>query len=151
MAPPDRKFFAQRAEALNYEVDAFLKALDKAPVLSLRKIEIRTGIHVWIGGDGGGHGCGFAPPRRSEAHARTQQTNLLSLAEDAERARIHADAANRAKSDFLANMSHEIRTPMNAVLGLAHLITQTELTETQRDYVLKIRASGRSLLSVLQA
>ncbi len=67
--------------------------------------------------------------RRSEVERmlRAQQTNLLSLAEDAERARIHADAANRAKSDFLANMSHEIRTPMNAVLGMAHLLAETEL------------------------
>ena len=60
-----------------------------------------------------------------------------------------AEAANRAKSEFLANMSHEIRTPMNAILGLVHLLQQTELTGRQGEYAQKIRASARSLLGIL--
>ena len=60
-----------------------------------------------------------------------------------------AEAANLAKSEFLANMSHEIRTPMNAILGLTHLLGRTTLAERQRDFVDKIGAAGRSLLSLL--
>ncbi|MDR2633810.1 MAG: response regulator [Treponema sp.] len=33
-------------------------------------------------------------------------------------AKIHADRANRSKSDFLSHMSHEIRTPLNTVIGM---------------------------------
>ncbi len=58
-------------------------------------------------------------------------------------------AANKAKSDFLANMSHEIRTPMNGIIGLAHLLTKTELSEVQSDYTGKISRSARSLLSII--
>jgi PAS domain S-box-containing protein len=64
-------------------------------------------------------------------------------------ARLAAENANRAKSDFLANMSHEIRTPMNAILGLSHLLSNTELTPRQSDYLNKIDISTKSLLGII--
>jgi PAS domain S-box-containing protein len=74
---------------------------------------------------------------------------LEALNDDLVRARDAADAAARAKADFLANMSHEIRTPMNAVIGFSHLVSATELTARQRDYVDKILMAARSLLRLL--
>ncbi|MEO5797351.1 MAG: response regulator, partial [Rhodoferax sp.] len=65
------------------------------------------------------------------------------------KARDVAEAANRSKAEFLANMSHEIRSPLNAILGLAYLLEQARLDTDAHDMVRKIRASGRSLLGII--
>jgi PAS domain S-box-containing protein len=76
-------------------------------------------------------------------------TKLKKYEDDLRDARDAADRANRAKSDFLANMSHEIRTPMNAIIGMSELLSQTRLSEEQRDYVQMLRDSADSLLGLL--
>ncbi|UHJ62193.1 TMAO reductase system sensor histidine kinase/response regulator TorS [Vibrio furnissii] len=65
------------------------------------------------------------------------------------KARLDAEQASRSKSVFLATMSHEIRTPMNGVLGTAHLLQDTPLSDVQRHYVNVIDQSGQNLLAIL--
>ncbi len=80
---------------------------------------------------------------------RTLQRRVAESTEELRRAKERAEAADLAKTRFLANMSHEIRTPMNAVIGMCHLMTQTELSDKQRDYMEKIQLGSERLLGLI--
>ncbi len=67
-----------------------------------------------------------------------------------EDALLRAENASKAKTDFLSNMSHDIRTPMNAIIGFTTLaITHIDNKERVQNYLGKIAASGKHLLSLI--
>ncbi|PTR28560.1 signal transduction histidine kinase [Luteibacter sp. OK325] len=80
------------------------------------------------------------------ARHRVRQALRLRLAEQQQRL---AEEANAAKTEFMATLGHEIRTPMTGVLGMAELMAQTPLDETQRGYVDAVRHSGKTLLRLV--
>ncbi|HEX7944038.1 MAG TPA: ATP-binding protein, partial [Phenylobacterium sp.] len=82
-------------------------------------------------------------------HQARIKTQLELRAEAARRARIKAQAADKAKSEFLANMSHEIRTPLNGILGMAQALQRADLPAEHKAQLRVIRQSGEGLLSLL--
>jgi CheY-like chemotaxis protein len=59
-------------------------------------------------------------------------------------------ASRRLQPEILARMNHDVRTPMNGVIGLTEALLDTDLDETQRQYVRMIRSCGDSLLAAIQ-
>ncbi len=72
---------------------------------------------------------------------------------EAEAALLHAkqtaEQARLAEQQFLANMSHEIRTPMNAVIGMTHLLYETQPNASQKEYLDALRFSADSLMGLI--
>ncbi|MHA2875343.1 ATP-binding protein [Vibrio campbellii] len=60
-----------------------------------------------------------------------------------------AISANRAKSVFLASMSHEIRTPLNGIIGMTEILSQSDLSDHQKEVLSDIDTSSHTLLTLL--
>ena len=76
-------------------------------------------------------------------------TQWLRNQEALEEAKRKAEEATRLKSAFLANMSHEIRTPMNGIIGMTHLLAQSQLNPSQKEYLQIIENSAKNLLEII--
>lgn len=63
--------------------------------------------------------------------------------------REDAIEASNAKSRFLSMMSHEIRTPMNAIIGLSHILGDSNPRPDQEENIEALNYSGKILLNLL--
>ncbi len=60
-----------------------------------------------------------------------------------------AEKAAHSRTQFLSNMSHEIRTPLNAILGMADLLSETNLSPDQAHYVDIFKKAGETLYGLV--
>jgi len=80
--------------------------------------------------------------RRRTEQLRQRNQELIKAREDSK-------VANLAKSDFLNVMSHEIRTPLNGVIGLSHILAQSNPTPEQKKHIELLQFSSENLLGLV--
>jgi PAS domain S-box-containing protein len=76
-------------------------------------------------------------------------TDRIKMEKELRMAKQVTDSVARAKESFLAHMSHEIRTPMNGILGIASLLSKTNLDKQQRNYLKMIQEAAGNLLVIV--
>ena len=76
-------------------------------------------------------------------------TEQKNIEKELKEAKTFAEDAMEAKQQFLSNMSHEIRTPMNAIIGFTTVMSKTDLTEKQKEYITAIKVSGDTLIVLI--
>lgn len=65
-------------------------------------------------------------------------------------ARSKAEDANQAKSSFLSTISHELRTPMNGIIGMSHILAESNnMDDEEFDQIQTINQSANALLLIL--
>jgi len=122
--------------------------VDGSPFLSIPAIFIYL-VSIAMAG----YGIAMVRSRRELAgkvkELTSAQSALESTSAETKRLALEAERANLAKGMFVATVSHELRTPMNGIVGMAELLSRTELDERQVEYVSTIQKSGDSLLSII--
>lgn len=71
------------------------------------------------------------------------------LREELNSALNSCDSDESSRDLFLASMSHEIRTPLNGVIGYSQLLTHTELSREQKEYVNNMNQCAVQLLQIV--
>jgi signal transduction histidine kinase/CheY-like chemotaxis protein len=66
------------------------------------------------------------------------EKRVVERTKELNEAKLKAEESDKLKSAFLANMSHEIRTPLNAILGFSNLLSDTSITQTDREEINKM-------------
>lgn len=68
---------------------------------------------------------------------------------DLKEAKRIAEEAQEAEKQFLARMSHEIRTPLNAIIGMSHLLYDTNPSQEQKELLSIIKSSADILQALI--
>ncbi|HCY85077.1 MAG TPA: hypothetical protein DHV36_08080 [Desulfobacteraceae bacterium] len=80
--------------------------------------------------------------RQLRDEAKTAGRQIVKVEEDARQ-------ALEVKDRFLANVSHEIRNPMNGIIGMMHVLLDSDLDREQRRNADIVYNSARALLTIV--
>ena len=124
---------------------------NQASLRTLRKLEVLRNVTLL---DRPVRTAAVVSTVRAALRGRQRQYELRDTLAALQKARIHAEHANRLKDEFLATVSHELRTPLNAILGWVSLLRQARFEPARVAGILEIiernaRAQAQLIADVL--
>lgn len=80
-----------------------------------------------------------------------KKTNELQEAlKQTEEAKALAEESNKLKSIFLSNVSHDLRTPLNSICGFSNLLTDNNITDSEKiEYINIINTNSDLLINLI--
>ena len=148
------------AQIVGTNIKSYLPTPDQfhKELVSLREGNLVTGLELCLEAEGGKEVwliANLKPIHSSwnewtgfEGIARDHSTVRLAQKGESQY-KLEATDALKVKERFLANISHEIRTPLNGIMGMAQLLHDTHLKDSQKEYVEIIQRSGDTLVHIL--
>lgn len=94
-------------------------------------LQNKLGEHFWVL-------TSFAPifNRKGEVSHCVASMEDITIRKEYEKelllSKIKAEESDKLKTAFLSNLSHEIRTPLNAIIGFSSLLTDSDLTVSEK-------------------
>jgi signal transduction histidine kinase/CheY-like chemotaxis protein len=89
----------------------------------------------------------YRPVETSTARQASRQAEMV-LNSQASSSAIQPQE-NGSAMKLIGAVSHEMRNPLNGILGMAHLLNETQLDSAQRNYLEGIATSGEVLLALV--
>ncbi|HOK10145.1 MAG TPA: response regulator [Candidatus Hydrogenedens sp.] len=86
---------------------------------------------------------------KTKEQLEQKNRELMATIEQANRLAMKAEIASQTKTLFLAHMSHEIRTPLNGIIGILHLLKETDTNEQNQNLIQMALHNSEALLSLL--
>ena len=152
---PDLAYFANQADQVGFDKEAYLAAIQKVPVYDQQTIQEHMAFLVRIAEMVGKMGAVNLKVRAANKELESHKQNLQALVEERtsqlNTSLEEAKAANLAKTTFLTNMSHELRTPLHAVLGFSEILEGKEIDPQKKRYLKSINVAGSGLLSLINS
>jgi len=88
--------------------------------------------------------------RKTRLVVVTDITERIKAADHMKLAMEKAESSDRLKTTFLNNISHEVRTPLNGILGFAELISQEDISDSEKNEAIEMvyESSDRLLKTI---
>ncbi|KPA10201.1 sensor histidine kinase [Candidatus Magnetomorum sp. HK-1] len=87
--------------------------------------------------------------RREKIVAQKEALKAKSLSlVSQEKINVELQKAGTVKSNIISNISNEVRTPLHAMMGMVNLIKKTNLTKSQKRFIMEIKKAGEGLFQI---